>query len=52
MSVPRPKFVDSPYFVPEEGNWHLQDGATPDVVDEFNKFMFEYEKHEEEGKVM
>ena len=34
-----PKFVDSPYFVDEPGNWHLKDGAPEEVVKEFNAFM-------------
>lgn len=50
MSVMRPKFVDSPYFVPEEDNWHLKDGAPGDIKAEFEQFMSEYKKHEEEGK--
>lgn len=35
----RPKFMDSPYFVMEEDNWHLKEGAPEDVVKEFNEFM-------------
>ena len=27
-----PKFMDSPYFVDEPGNWHLKPGAPPEVV--------------------
>lgn len=52
MSVQKPKFVDSPYFVPEEDNWHLKPGAPPEVVKEFEEFMAEYEKQEAEGKFM
>lgn len=37
----RPKFMDSPYFVMEEDNWHLKEGAPADVVKEFNEFMDE-----------
>jgi len=43
MSIAKPKFVDSPFFVNEEDNWHLKDGAPEDVQKEFNEFM-EYEK--------
>lgn len=50
MSVTRLKFVDSPYFVPEEDNWHLKEGAPNDVVAEFEQFMHEYERNEKEGK--
>lgn len=40
----RPKFMDSPYFVMEEDNWHLKEGAPEDVVKEFNEFMEKDEK--------
>lgn len=49
MSVIKPKFVDSPYFVGEEDNWHLLPGAPEDVVREFEKFMEEHEEAEERG---
>ena len=39
MSVQKPKFVDSPYFVPEENNWHLLSGAPESVVKEFEEYM-------------
>ena len=49
MSILKPNFVDSPYFVPEENNWHLKEGAPEEVVKEFEEYM-EYEKKmEEEG---
>lgn len=44
MSVARPNFIDSPYFVSDKGNWHLLPGAPKEVVEEFEEFM-----HEEEG---
>ena len=37
----RPKFMDSPYFVMEEDNWHLKEGAPAETVKEFNEFMAE-----------
>ena len=37
----RPKFMDSPYFVMEEDNWHLKEGAPNEVVKEFNEFVDE-----------
>ena len=52
MSVSRPKFIDSPYFVPEPDNWHLKDGAPQDVVNEFNTYMEEYEKAMESGSIL
>lgn len=39
MSVKRPDFLDSPYFVDEPGNWHLKPGAPRHVVKEFTEFM-------------
>lgn len=34
----RPNFIDSPFFVMEEDNWHLKPGAPPEVVKEFNRW--------------
>ena len=34
-----PKFIDSPFFVDEPGNWHLKPGAPDEVVKEFQEFM-------------
>lgn len=34
-----PKFIDSEYFVPEVGNWHLKEGAPEDIVKEFEEFI-------------
>lgn len=48
MSVQKPKFVDSPYFVAEEDNWHLKEGAPPEAVKEFNEFMQYYEEMEKQ----
>lgn len=47
MSISKPKFADSPYFVPEDGNWHLTEDAPEDVKREFEEYM-EYEKELEE----
>ena len=49
MSVVRPKFIDSPYFVPEEDNWHLKPGAPEEVQKEFDEFMSYYKKMEDKG---
>lgn len=35
----RPKFFDSPYFVMDEDNWHLKEGAPAETVKEFNEYM-------------
>ena len=34
-----PNFINSPFFVREPGNWHLQSGAPKEVVREFDEFM-------------
>lgn len=39
MSTTKLKFTESPYFVPEEDNWHLKEGAPEDVVKEFEEYM-------------
>ena len=44
-----PKFAESPYFVPEMGNWHLKEGAPKEIVDEFNEYMKQYEEDKEKG---
>lgn len=38
-TLPRPDFIDSPYFVMEPGNWHLKPGAPKKVIEEFDRFM-------------
>ena len=43
MSITRPEFTKSPYFVPEDGNWHLKEGAPEEVKKEFEEYM-EYER--------
>lgn len=49
MSISKPKFVDSPYFVPEEDNWHLKEGAPEEVVKEFEEYMRYEEELEKRG---
>ena len=49
MSVPAPKFIDSPYFVEEPDNWHLKPGAPEEVQKEFYEFMEKYNSKAEEG---
>lgn len=39
MTVTVPKFINSPFFISEPGNWHLKPGAPKEVVREFNDFM-------------
>jgi SH3-like domain-containing protein len=46
----RPKFIDSPYFVPEFDNWHLKPGAPEEVVKEFDEWMKIHEKLQTIGK--
>lgn len=47
MSTMSMEFTKSPYFVPEEDNWHLKEGAPEEVVKEFEEYM-EYSKELEE----
>lgn len=49
MSTSKPKFVDSPYFVPEEDNWHLKEGAPEEIVKEFEEYMRYEEELEKRG---
>lgn len=49
MSVQKPGFVDSPYFVNEEDNWHLLPGAPEEVQREFEEFMREDREAKERG---
>lgn len=49
MSTAKPNFVDSPYFVPEQDNWHLKDGAPEEVVEEFEEYMRYSKECEEKG---
>lgn len=44
----RPDFINSPFFVPEVGNWHLKPGAPPEVVKEFEEWMAEDDFIEDE----
>ena len=49
MSVPSPKFIDSPYFVEEPDNWYLKPGAPEEVQKEFDEFMDKYNSKAKEG---
>ena len=37
--MPMPDFFTSEWFVPEVDNWHLKEGAPPEVVEEFEAYM-------------
>lgn len=52
MSVPSPKFINSPCFVEEPDNWHLKPGAPEEVQKEFDEFMEKYNSKAEEGVLM
>lgn len=39
-----PKFIKSPYFVMEAGNWHLKPGVPKEVVEEFEEYMEDHKK--------
>lgn len=49
MSTAKLKFVDSPYFVPEEDNWHLKEGAPEEIVKEFEEYMVYSKELEDQG---
>lgn len=46
MSTVKLGFIDSPYFVAEDGNWHLKEGAPEEVKREFEEYM-KYTKEQE-----
>lgn len=39
MSQPRPSFIDSPYFIMKDDNWHLTDDAPEELKKEFEEYM-------------
>lgn len=45
----RPKFIDSEYFVPEFGNWHLKPGAPKEIQEEFEEYKRQEKEAEESG---
>lgn len=47
-----PDFFKSEYFVPEVDNWHLKDGAPPEVVQEFEEYMKRKKEAEENGIIL
>lgn len=47
-----PRFFFSPYFVNEEDNWHLKEGAPEDVKKEFEEYMRADEEARKEGKIL
>jgi hypothetical protein len=48
----KPSFFDSEYFVPEVDNWHLKDGAPPEVVEEFEEYMKRDQENKEKGIIL
>lgn len=48
MMGARPDFIDSSFFVMEEDNWHLLPGAPEEVIKEFNDYMKDINKTEEQ----
>jgi hypothetical protein len=46
-----PDFFTSEFFVPEVDNWHLKDGAPPEVVEEFEAYMKRKQENEKENIV-
>lgn len=52
MSVSAPEFIESPFFEVTETGWRLKDGAPDKVVEEFEKYMKEYEESLEKGVIL
>lgn len=50
--IAAPKFIESPYFVPEVDNWHLKEGAPDDIKKEFDEYMKDKKQAELEGKIL
>jgi hypothetical protein len=51
MTRMRPKFMDSPYFVDEPGNWHLKSDAPEDLQEEFDEYMQSIEDENVPGTI-
>lgn len=49
MSSVSMKFTESEYFVAENDNWHLKEGAPEDVKKEFEEYMKYSEECKEKG---
>ena len=47
-----PRFIFSPYFVDEEDNWHLKEGAPEDIKKEFEEWMRARQEAEKRGKIL
>ena len=47
-----PSFFTSEWFVPEVDNWHLKDGAPPEVVKEFEAYMKDHSNQEENNLIV
>ncbi|WP_368657203.1 hypothetical protein AB3Z07_15645 [Metabacillus halosaccharovorans] len=39
ITIKKPDFMNSKFFVDEPGNWHLKEGAPADVQKEFEEYM-------------
>lgn len=51
MSMNRPTFMDSPFFVDDPGNWHLKEGASNELQKEFKDFMASMEDENVPGTI-
>lgn len=49
MSTVRMDFVNSKYFVPEDGNWHMKEDAPEEEKKEFEEYMKYSKECEEKG---
>lgn len=49
MSTVKLDFTNSEYFVAEDGNWHLKDGAPEEIKEEFEEYMRYTKECEDKG---
>lgn len=49
MSSVKMNFVNSGYFVPEQDNWHLKEGAPEEIKKEFEEYMQYSKECEKKG---
>ncbi|MGE8205785.1 hypothetical protein ACQKP0_14610 [Heyndrickxia sp. NPDC080065] len=47
----RPRFMNSPFFVDEPGNWHLKPGAPENLQEEFEDFIQALQDDHEPGTI-
>lgn len=51
-NVKAPRFIKDPHFYIDDDGFHLRDGASSEVVWEFEEFMKTQEEAEKQGVVL